>query len=107
MPAYPPGGNPVTSGKGFFGALFDFSFNEFVTPKIVRFVYVLATAIIGLAYVIVVVSAFAEDAAIGLLVLLVGVVVAIFYLALIRMTLEFYYSVVRMSQDINRRLPPG
>ena len=27
------------------------------------------------------------------------------YLALIRMTSEFYFAIVRMSEDINKRLP--
>lgn len=37
--------------------------------------------------------------------LLLGPIGVILYLALIRMTLEFYLAVTRMSQDINRRLP--
>jgi hypothetical protein len=41
----------------------------------------------------------------GLAVLLLGPVVLIIYLAIIRMTLEFYLSIVRMSEDINKRLP--
>ena len=32
--------------KGFFGSLFDFSFSSFVTTKIVKFLYVLATVIL-------------------------------------------------------------
>jgi hypothetical protein len=32
-------------------------------------------------------------------------VAAIVYLAFIRMTLEIYYAVLRMSQDVNQRLP--
>ena len=37
--------------------------------------------------------------------MVLGWIPALLYLAFLRMTLEFYYSVVRMSQDINRRLP--
>jgi hypothetical protein len=47
------------AGKGFFGSLFDFGVDSFVTPKT----------------------------------------------AFTRMTLEFYYAVVRMSEDIHQRLP--
>ena len=95
-----------TDSKGFFAALFDFSFNSFVTPKIVKFVYVLATILLVLTYLFFVIAAFADDnAGFGIAVLLLGWIPFLFYLALIRMTLEFYYSIVRMSQDINERLP--
>jgi len=95
-----------TDSKGFFGALFDFSFNTFVTPKIVKFVYVLATILLVITYLVFVITGFAGDnPAIGIAFLLLGWIPFLFYLALIRMTLEFYYSIVRMSQDINERLP--
>lgn len=94
-----------SDARGFFGALFDFSFNSFVTPKIVKVVYVLFTIGMALALVVYVIVGFAADPVIGVLVLLLGWIPALLYLAFIRMTLEFYYSVVRMSQDINRRLP--
>ena len=103
-----PGGQPdvQTDTKGFFGALFDFSFNSFVTPKIVKFVYVLATILLVLTYLFFVIAAFAGDnVGFGIAFLLLGWIPFLFYLALVRMTLEFYFSIVRMSQDINERLP--
>ena len=36
---------------------------------------------------------------------ILGPVFVVIYLAVIRMTLEFYLSVVRMSEDIHKRLP--
>jgi hypothetical protein len=39
------------------------------------------------------------------LALVVGPIVVLLYLAFIRMTLEFYLAIVRMSQDIHTRLP--
>jgi hypothetical protein len=101
------GGTPAVaqSSAGFLTALFDFSFTHFVTPKLVRFVYILATIALAVAWFIYMVMAFAWSAAVGLAVLLLGPVVLIIYLAIIRMTLEFYLSVVRMSEDINKRLP--
>jgi hypothetical protein len=107
MPAYPSaGGEPPSVGAGgFFAALFDFSFNSFVTPKIVKLVYVLATIALALIYLILVISAFTENGGLGIVVLLGGAVGALVYLAFIRMTLEFYFAIVRMSQDINERLP--
>lgn len=104
-PATGPQGQPPAEKKGFFGALFDFTFEHFVTPMIVKVVYILAAAGIALFLLIFLVASFSQSAGAGLAVLLLGPVVALLYLALIRMTLEFYLAVVRMSEDIHRRLP--
>ncbi|MEI2779354.1 MAG: DUF4282 domain-containing protein [Tetrasphaera sp.] len=107
--APPSGAGPragsIGSPAGFFAALFDFSFSRFITPMIIRFVYVLATALIGLIWFVLLIRGFANGAAEGLVVLLLGPVFAIIYLAFIRMTLEIYLAVVRMSEDIHQRLP--
>ena len=100
-----PGAGQSTSASGFFGALFDFSFNEFITPKVVKFVYILATIGLLLGYVVFVISGFAQSAGAGVAILLLGAIAVVIYLALIRMTLEFYLAIVRMSEDIHRRLP--
>jgi hypothetical protein len=97
-----PGG-PTPPAKGFFGALFDFSFEHFVTPSIVKVVYVLATIALALGFVVFLISALISGSS-GLIVLtlILGPVLAVLYLALIRMTLEFYFAIVRMSEDIHR-----
>ncbi len=104
---YPGGADgQANDAKGFFGALFDFSFTHFVTPKIVKVVYILATVALALFYLIVVVAGLLSDSPLaGVLVLLLGWIPFLIYLALIRMTLEFYYALIRMSEDIHERLP--
>ena len=93
------------SSSGFFPALFDFSFNTFVTPKIVRFVYVLAAIWAVVMYVLVVIAWFSQSVTNGLIALVFGPIVAIIWLAIVRIGLEFGISVVRMSEDVHRRLP--
>jgi Domain of unknown function (DUF4282) len=100
-PTPPPSERPGTDTKGFFGALFDFSFNSFVTPKIVKIVYILATVGLALVYLLFVVTAFSRGAGSGLVVLILGAIGFFIYLAVIRMTLEFYYAIIRMSEDIH------
>ena len=96
---------PRTEGAGFFTALFDFSFTNFVTPILVRFVYLLATVALVVSWLIFVFVGFAQSVGTGFVALILGPVFVIIYLAVIRMTLEFYLSVVRMSEDIHKRLP--
>jgi hypothetical protein len=95
---------PTTSGKGFFGALFDFKFEHFITPIIVKFVYVLALIALVLGWLFFLVTGFSQSIGGGIAVLILGPVLLVLYLAFIRMTLEFYLAIVRMSQDIHQRL---
>ena len=93
--------------KGFFGALFDFSFNHFVTPSIIRFLYILGLIGIALSYLSFVILAFAISATQGLVTLLLGLIIAVIYLAFWRVMLEFFLAVVRMSEDVHHRGFPG
>jgi hypothetical protein len=102
---YGGGAAQSTDASGFFRALFDFSFTEFITPKVVKFVYVLATVALILGWLVFLISGFSQSAGAGIFVLIGGAIGVILYLALIRMTLEFYLAIVRMSQDIHHRLP--
>ena len=102
QPAVPPPGGPPR-GKGFFGALFDFSFEYFVTPMIVKVVYILSIVGLGLGWLVFLAAAFSQGAGSGLFVLVLGPVAMLLYLCVIRMTLEFYLAVTRMSQEIHHR----
>lgn len=102
--AVPPGGGGAPN-KGFFGALFDFSFSTFITPMIVKAVYILSVGVLVLVWLVYLAIGFSQSAGFGVAVLIIGPIILIVYLAFIRMTLEFYLAIVRMSEDIHRRLP--
>ncbi len=71
-----------------------------------KFAYVLATVLLGLALLAYLVVAIASgEPALIVLVVIVGPFVALLYLIFIRMTLEFFVAIVRMSEDVHRRLP--
>ena len=101
---YPAAGTggfpPQNESPNFFGALFDFGFNTFATPVVIKVLYILGLVAIGLAYVVLVISGFATSLAVGLGALVGGAIAALIYVILFRITLEFYYAVVRMSEDI-------
>lgn len=103
-------GAPVGSGEAtsFFGALFDYSFNAFITPMIIKFVYVLVTVGVAIGYLVIAVATFRGSTSFGVLWLLViGPIMAVLSLALARMTLEFYLAVVRVSEDVRRAVGDG
>lgn len=97
-------GGQQTDAAGFFKALFDVSFTHFITPKVVKVVYLLAMVALGVMWLIVTISAFTQSAGFGLVMLLLGPVGILLYLVFIRITLEFYLATVRMSEDIHQRL---
>ncbi|HEU0088231.1 MAG TPA: DUF4282 domain-containing protein [Pseudonocardiaceae bacterium] len=104
QPAQPPGPPPAAQQQaGFFSALFDFSFTRFVTPSVIRVLYALGFILIVLVYLAYLVFAFLAYPGLGLVVLLIGWIVPLLYLALWRVMLEFFLAVVRMSEDIHHR----
>lgn len=105
---FPPGGMaPGQIGpqsKGFFAALFDVGFTAFITPTAVKVLYAMFMVLLALGYIFMVISSFATAGLVaGLITLLIGAVGALFALILFRVTLEFYFAVVRMSEDIHKR----
>ncbi|MGV8847249.1 DUF4282 domain-containing protein [Tessaracoccus sp.] len=95
-----------SDGKGLFAALFDFSFKSFVTPKIIKVVYVVLTVAIGLGILGFIISALTTGEPLAIIgALIFAPLAGLIYLALARMTLELYYAVVRLSEDVHERLP--
>lgn len=93
-------------GKSFFSSLFDFSFQSFVTPKIIKVVYMVITALIGLGILFFIISTLAIGEPLPIIgALILGPLVGLIYLALARMSLELYYAVIRLAEDVHERLP--
>ncbi len=104
QPGRPTGGGQASGEpKGFFAALFDFRFHTLITPKIIKFVYAAMVVIGVLSLLFYIVAGFASDSpALGVLALIFDPILLIVWLAFIRMTLELYFAVVRMSDDVHR-----
>jgi hypothetical protein len=98
-----PGGPQGPGGGGPFGALFDFEFNTFATPAVVKILYIVGMILLGLFYIGGLIGGFAQGVGPGLLALIVGGIFVLFALIMFRITLEFYYALVRMSEDIHHR----
>ncbi len=57
--------------KSFINNLFDFSFSDFITPKIIRFLYGLCMIGIGITALIIIIIGFSESFGWGILSLLI------------------------------------
>jgi hypothetical protein len=95
--------------------LFDLSFTRFVSPSIARIVYILIMVALGLGYVLVVIASFASrNVMLGILVMLIiGPLVVLIYLALARIGLESLVAGIRTAENtaeilrIQGGTPPG
>ncbi len=84
---------------GILGALFDFSFTEFLTAQLVKFLYGLTVIGVGLAYIVVVLGSFGQGAGQGLLALVGGGIVALLALAYVRVVLEFIMVLFQIYEN--------
>ena len=93
--------SPDADTTGFLGALFDFGFTSFVTPKIIKVLYVLVmigTIVSALVFTIVV---FKASTAFGIVALVFGdPLVILVVMAIFRIFLEFFVVIFRAAEDI-------
>ena len=47
--------------KGFLASLFDLSFSNLITTKVIKVIYILSMILIGLGALVIVIAAFASD----------------------------------------------
>ena len=91
----------AADAKGFLGALFDFGFTSFVTPKVIRALYMLimiGTVVSALVFTIVM---FKVSTPFGVLTLLVAdPLFILIVMAIYRMILEFFMVAFRVAEDI-------
>ena len=89
--------------KGFFEAIFDLSFSEFVTIKIIKFLYVLAIIASATMTIIFIVGGFAtESVAVGVLFLLLSPVIFMLYVLMARVWLELIIVVFKIAENTSR-----
>lgn len=116
--SYPGSGQPgfntqemKTTSKGFFGALFDFNFDNFIALKFAKFIYILATIMAAATLLFGWVFPFFGllfDGAVGgaiLFLLLAWIpvgLVALFQLIGIRLFLEFVVATIKTSDNTSR-----
>jgi hypothetical protein len=98
--AAPP--QQFSDAKGFVASLFDFGFTSFVTPKVVKVVYVLVMILLGLGGVASAIFAYEFGGAIAGLATLVIIAPLVFfvYLSLWRIGLEIFVVVFRLAEDV-------
>lgn len=83
-----PGSYADITGKGFWAKFFDFSFNDFVTPSVIKVLFILFMVVIGLGFLGGVVTGFMWSPALGVFSLIGGLIWGFVALILARVFLE-------------------
>jgi hypothetical protein len=87
--------------KGFFGALFDFSFTSFVTTRIIKVLYALIMVLAVLSALLFTITMFRISAGLGLATLIIGdPLFIIIVMAFWRLVLESFVVVFRIAEDV-------
>jgi hypothetical protein len=73
---------------GFLGSLFDLSFSNFITPKIIGVLYVIILLLVSLGILLLVINGFSQGFFKGLFSLILSPLIALVWLLLIRIALE-------------------
>lgn len=83
---------------GFLRALFDFSFSEFVTTRLIKLLYGIGVLLAAVAALVVVVGGFSDSASVGVVALILSPVVFLAFVILVRVYLELVIVVFRIAE---------
>jgi hypothetical protein len=96
-----PASRDAADTRGFLGALFDFGFTSFVTPKVIKVLYMLIVIGTVVSALVVTIIAFKASTVFGLLMLVFGdPLFILIVLAIYRIILEFFVVTFRVAEDI-------
>ena len=89
MEAAIPSAAPTnTQQSGFFESLMDTRFDNLITPKLVRFLYIVGMVVLVIGALAWIVAGFANSAGTGILFLILAPLGALVYLIVLRLYLE-------------------
>jgi len=86
--------------RGFFGQLFDFSFTEFITTKIIRVLYGLIIFFSAVIAIVAIVGSFSESAVVGAVVLVVSPLWLLLSVVVGRVILEIVVVMFRIAEHV-------
>lgn len=92
----------MSEKKGFFGSLFDLSFSEFVTTRIIKFLFVLAIIGAALLTLAMVAGGFLDSEERGIMMLVLSPFVFFLYVLISRIYLELIIVLFRIAENTGR-----
>ena len=87
------------SSQGSLGLLFDMSFSEFITTRVIKFLYILGIIVAAIVTLSLIIGGFARGAGMGILMLLFSPVVFLLYVFLARIWCEIVIVLFRIAEN--------
>jgi hypothetical protein len=94
----PPSDTPITDAGTFFGALFDFSFSEFITTRIIKVLYILAIILSGLAGLGIFATFASQGGTAAIFGLVLAPIVFLVYVIVARVWMEIIIVIFRIAE---------
>ena len=88
--------------KGFFGSLFDLSFSEFITTKIIKVLYVIGVIISAVFSIVFMFKGFSSSILAGIGTIALSPVVFLLQVVLLRISMEMVIVLFRIAENIQR-----
>ncbi len=88
--------------SNFFETLFDFSFKEFVTTKIIKIIYAIGILFAAIGALALLIKGFQQNFFLGILALLLTPVAFVIYSILVRVSLEIIIVLFRIAEDVRK-----
>lgn len=88
--------------QGFFTTLFDFSFSEFIVPKILKILYGLGILGAAVASLSIIVNGFQAGFLVGLLMIILSPIFFVIGVILVRVYLEVVMVLFRIADNTNK-----
>jgi len=85
------GASPIPTGppqRGFFESLMDTHFNSLITPKLIRFLYIVGMIVLAVGAFVWIIVGFSHNGKTGVLSLILAPIAALVYLIVLRLYLE-------------------
>ena len=91
--------------KCFWSCLFDLSFTEFITTRVIKILYMLGIAIAAIVGLILIVTAFTKGFAVGLFHVIAAPIVFILMDIVLRICMELVLTLFRIEENTSKPVP--
>ncbi len=95
----------MEENKGFWSCLFDLSFSELITMRVIKVLYAIGILIAGLAGLCLIVTAFSKGFGSGLLHVIAAPVVSFFLVIVLRVCMELVLTLFKIEENTRNLVP--
>ncbi|KQC08308.1 MAG: hypothetical protein APR54_00480 [Candidatus Cloacimonas sp. SDB] len=89
----------MVENKSFLAALFDVSFSEFITTKLIKIIFVIGIVIAAIVALFFIIGAFVSSFWAGLGSLIISPIIFLIYVLIIRIWLELIIVIFKIAEN--------